>query len=271
MKNQNPTPAPATSPNRLLVVLPFYEKDGWLTAKFLQWAQILEPTAPFDCLLAYDREVSPGTLAKVALEAGRYFASVNHFRYDPPASRSWPQGNNHAFQRTCWHIYQKHKRPFLWLESDTCPIHAGWVRQIADEYDRGGKPMMGNIVAGMGHMNGVGVYPGNMVELCPDTMLVSNTPWDIVMKNKTIAKTHPANHVIMHVWELDKAGNPLNSSPAGGRGLLPTFPDCQSAAKVLDLNAALYHRCKDGTVIDRLEEMRSQSLLPKPAKKKEAK
>lgn len=248
----NPDTTPSNT-DPMLVVLPFWEKDAQLTAKLLRLAQKLDGMGlpvNFDCLLVYDREVSPENVAAVRAEAEKYFHTTSGYVYDPPHRRTWPFSNNHVFQRGAWHVYNHLKRPFLWLEADCCPIRAGWLTLIADEYRKGKKPIMGNIVPVMGHCNGVAVYPAKMVELSPEAMLVTAYPWDLAMKERTIGLTHRANHLIMHVWATGAKGEPLDE----GDGPAPTFPDWATVERLVNFQAALFHRCKDGSLTDRLME-----------------
>lgn len=214
----------------MIVVIPFFNKDAESVEKNLELALKLDSgLVPYRCLLSYDQSTDA---SKVRHLAKTYFREVMELTYPVPPNPQWPNGPNHIWQQTATEIYIRYREPWFWWEPDAVPLKAGWLSELETEYSRAGKPFMGHIVEGMGHMNGVGIYPHNVVYYCPDALLATNAAWDVVMRAKTISFTHPANHLIDRQL-ADRGSN-----------MAMTFPDPKSM-EVIRSGAVLFHGCKD--------------------------
>lgn len=243
---------------KILVVLPFCAKDWHLMEKILHLCVAAYGTTSHECLLTYDDLTDDVFVGRIKELAGKYFSVVHSYQYDAPMDKRWPQAPNHAFQRTAWHVYDRFKQPWLWLESDAIPLNRSWLDLMQAEYEKGEKPLMGHIVEGMGHCNGVAVYPWNLCHFTKDTFLVSHVAWDVVMKVDTIDHTHNANHLIAHVWNVDKKGKNIN----GVEGVPITFKTQKEVDKAVDTRMALFHRSKDGTLANLLCQRYAPQVQP---------
>lgn len=254
----------------MIVVIPVNSKDGAMFCKNLQWMQELDGKTMYRCLLAYPDDTDAALAGRMKSLAEAVFADVHVFTYPETMDRHWPAGANWAWQSVARYIpmvtnskgnsfpFEKiypANEPWLWLEADAIPLKPKWLDALADEYKRGGKPFMGHIVKQMGHMNGVGIYPNDVAEYARRPFMAVQNAWDVVMREETIDRTHNANHLIQHCWVL------INGEPShNGDGIVATFRDTGEMHRILDPNAVLFHRCKDGSLIDCL--MQKQSVPP---------
>lgn len=131
----------------------------------------------------------------------------------------------------------------LWCEADTVPMHARWLRTIEAEYRKHAKPFMGDIVRypangepGIDHMTGTGVYPPDWRELAPSLQILPeprpHQGWDSMCAHEILPQAAQAQS-IKQVWR-----------PA------PMTLAWMKANKATPNDIALFHQCKDGTMID---------------------
>lgn len=138
-------------------------------------------------------------------------------------------------------------RPMLWVEADCVPMRAGWVQEIEAEYSGCGKPFMGDHVmkTQIPHMTGVAVYGPEWRKLAPALATSIEDPkwgWDSQAAHQTFPQSHRSK-TIQQIWRP--------------RPFLPT-----TWGSVIPPQTALFHQCKDGTLLDCL----AQGLtLPKVA------
>src|SRR3990167_2911043 len=187
-------------------------------------------------------------MTRVVAAAREYFQNVDEFNYPKVPTSGWPQAPNFAWQQTALHVRQHYKQPWLWWEPDAVPLRRDWLSMIEREYERGRRPLMGHIVAGMGHCNGVAVYPENMPDLSRRAMRATGLAWDSEMRAETINLTHNANHIFAHCFWMG------NGCCNNGSGKEPSFPTWQLVQRVVNMRCALFHRCKDGSLQQRLIE-----------------
>lgn len=244
----------------LIVVYPFCLSDIGLAIKNLEWMARLCGKQDRKIILSYET----GTPAQaVATAARKAFADVEINCYkELIGSRKWPRGNNHAWQQTVRYYERKgYRNPWIWMETDATPVCADWLERLEGEYRKARKPFMGPIVDEWGHMNGQAIYPPNVTNYTLRAFSVQDyTPWwawDLVAVDEIEDYTHNAGHMMRHVWTLTEQGR-----ASIREGDAPSFPDWTALGRILDHNTCIFHRCKDGTIIDRLEERRSRDLLP---------
>lgn len=127
------------------------------------------------------------------------------------------------------------------------PLRSGWLDDITKEYLNCGKQFMGPIIKESGHMNGAGIYPYTFPELCPKTMQDNTTAWDYFMLREMNGMCHDAGHIMQHIWGIH------NGQPSENKGPAPSFHSDASMRWVSD-KASTLHRCKDGSLIDRLKK-----------------
>jgi hypothetical protein len=233
----------------MFVVFPICHKDSGIAAKLLSWAKRLDGKVGYRCLVVHDELCDP---TQVIERASEYFAEVKVCKYSHWTGKehNWPAPQNFQFQQAASYISANKpfgKEPWLWLEPDATPLKPGWLKTIEDRYVEGGKPFMGYVVTGdpygngqsISWMTGVGVYPHNMAGKSLRAMTAVNHPWDVVGARDILPQCHSANDIIQHVWERN--GEPIH------------FKDKDDINSVVHKETVLFHRCKDGSLIDALD------------------
>jgi len=231
-----------------VVIIPFCSKDAKAQLKNVSWMADMGQPKTHDAILSFDTNTPRKFVDSIGERASQAFKSVNTFAYPPPVSTKFPRGANHAFQQIAIHMYEQVKRPWLFLESDEIPVIKDWLIKLQDEYDRCGKPLMGHKVAHLGHMNGGGIYPENFPEYSQAAMMADEVAWDWDMRHDIAPHLHPANHLI------EQCTNLLNGVPDTHYGIVPTFKNQADLDRLVLPGIVLFHRCKDGTLIDRMRE-----------------
>jgi hypothetical protein len=229
----------------VLLVLPFCSKDVSLVRKVLDWMRELDPGFRPDILLTYDGSVGHGQVHPIKEMIMKMGSDWDELRYPiPPTGYFAP---NWAFQCTARFISRTMKRPWLWFEADMVPVKSGWLEILQAEYVRARKPCMGVIVPGMGHMNGTAIYPANYPDLAKQAMVASAAAWDMVQKDDLPGLVHNAPHLMQHCWGI------VNNRPHPSHGPPAIFASAKDL-QWLAPGVATFHRCKDGTLIDRLRD-----------------
>ena len=246
----------------MLLVPNLSPKDYQLMIDNLRWQKELDDRVDFDCLLAYDEAVPKQAVEEARSIASSLYRQVSLFPYPTPQNRSWPAAPNYVWQscaRFIAHFGKKlGKQEWLFLEADAIPISKGWLSRLAASYKAGRKPFMGHVVQGMGHFNGVAVYPPDVARYSEKAMMISNVAWDVVLGSELRDKgvfeelVHREQIQIMHVWAIDPQGNPTNDSACPQ----VTFTNEKDVWRWVDLDAAIFHRNKDGTLIKWLRELK---------------
>lgn len=171
--------------------------------------------------------------------------------------QGWDKAPNAMFKEACA-CPCRQKSHWLYLEPDCVPLRKGWLEAIEAEYLRLGKPYMGDIYVSDKHppgtqpqfMSGIAVYPATAFqEIDCDGPLA----WD--MKNQ--------QHMISNGAHTD-----LIRHRYGEKNLPPTFVErIETNAAVnaftpemIRPQAVLFHRNKDGTLIELLDK----KLFPPP-------
>lgn len=243
-----------TQTKPLVFVFHFCKKEVSAAIKNLEWYRALDHNADVDCILAFDDLVEPADVAKIKELAQKYFRSVEEFQYPHPDRISWPAAPNHAWQNVARYMDFVVKRPWFWMEMDAIPIRPKWLPDIVDEYARCGKPFMGPIVEGMGHVNGVCVYPPNVCHYDVDCLMVEDSAWDVQLGVKLKVNPQWTHNVcetlFQHFWAL----NPATDRSWNGAGQVVSFKQQTDLPKWVNLKAAIFHRCKDGSLIDELRK-----------------
>lgn len=249
----------------MIIVVPICNKDGALAIKNLEWQRDLDGKIDCDCILAVDESTSEPIRNKAKALAESIYRKTVFYLIPVPPVQGWPQAPNHVWQYTARFIAAFPKKlghqPWLFLEPDAIPVKPGWWKAIDEEYKLGKKPFMGHVVTGIvengGHLTGVAVYPPIVANFLTDALMTQNTAWDVIMgvewnKSGLIPQmVHNAWKLFQHVWGVDEQGN---ASRTGGKPV--TFKCKEDVFRWVDLDAAIFHRCKDGSLIDQLFEIR---------------
>lgn len=241
----------------MILVLPFHAGDGDRAIKNLLWMEELDRTLPFEAALSYDDKTPKAMVEAMKSAAGRVFTKVHEFWYPAPQKPYWPYAPNWAWQQIARYMACVLKKPWLFLEADAVPIRSGWLQDIWREHQSANKPFSGHIVAGMGHPNGVCVYPPDVSFFVPDALRVEETAWDVVMGHELTlreggvsAHVHPSHRLFQHCWNV----NPADGKAWNGHGEPATFKSMDDVLRLVDLSMGIFHRCKDGTLIDWLRK-----------------
>jgi hypothetical protein len=145
--------------------------------------------------------------------------------------------------------------PWFWMEPDAVPLVPEWLDKIEDEYLAAKKPFMLDkvITPTRSHNSGVGVYPGRVRDYTIRLWELSNIPWDVFLAEEFTPFTHHTNLIhdkFYRVWEDPNSGPPI-------------FPDAASLS-IIEPGAVLFHRNKDGSLMDRLRESRGGVKVTRP-------
>jgi hypothetical protein len=234
-----------------LIVIPACNKDAQLAIKLIRWIDKLGGCPGHECLLSLPTDLVQRYQEPMIKAAREAFEHVSVFRYKCSSTLSWPEGANIAFRNTARYL-QGGKTSWLWLEPDAVPLKPDWAQTLQEEYEKCGQLFFGPIVPAMGHMNGCGIYPADTVSLIPNAMsehLPKNLAWDSVMRDEMIDICHDASNLIQHVWGVvDGKVHPI-------LGDAPSFTSHEQVRAWVNPDAVLFHRVKDGSLIDRLSEM----------------
>lgn len=234
----------------LTVVLPYCNRDYNLLARDLEWMHQLHGQVAFRAILSTDDHTIAQFKQDIERKASLVFGTVIKHNYSAPKIEKWPQAANWAFMQSAQYVHRTIKGPWLWLEADAVPIQPDWVTRLDQAYRQCGKPFFGPIVPRLGHMNGVSVYPADMVNRCPKALSQwEHGAWDTAMKPEMIHDCFDASALIQHVWGFHEG------KPHPYIGSAMCF-NSQESLRWLSPTAVLFHRCKDGSLITQLQRAR---------------
>lgn len=229
-----------------LCVIPFHQGDADLTHELLLWVQELGGCAKHRCLLVADSSVQLKKTDDITTLARDVFGKAA-ITFVDGITAAWPKASNQMFKHAAFHVAHWEHSPFFWMEPDCVPLRASWLDEIANEYAKCGKDYMGKLVStdqqGMPalHMNGNAVYPHD-VGLRLAQYLEGDQAWDIASADAVIGLAHNTP-LIHHFW--------------GKHGLPPHFQehrtkeDSDNTLTLANIpkKAAIFHRCKDGSLV----------------------
>lgn len=189
----------------LFVAVPVCHKDFDIVMRNLDLCLELDGgKVPHHALVLWDNVLENAKGMEVVAKASQYFSNVAICNYTDLGVKQWPQPQNNAWQNAArWMERGRNKdgafSGWLWWESDALPLKKGWLDALNAGYKKSRKPFYGHIVEGMGHMNGVAVYPFNISDYCYNAMLTRQAPFDIVLHNEvSFEKFDRANDLILH-------------------------------------------------------------------------
>ena len=245
---------------RLLVVLPFCEKDQKLLLGLLKWIQELG-MLDNDCALVFSKNTNRDLVHEVVAEASLCFKNVKQIPTPHSlADETWPKGPNWLFETAAKHIEASRLGNWLWLEPDCVPMCQGWLGFIEKAYAKYGKPFMGpRLDPGRKApgLAGCSVYPQDAYSRLKPTFpgIGINKAWDVAC-GEIMEEQGVITRLITHWW--------------GQRNIPPTFrvfkrkdevAHCKLVSSIPTM-CVLFHRCKDGSLIDIL---RSTHKKPAPS------
>jgi len=226
--------------------------------------QELQPTGykPHSVLIAADAEVPKATRQEIFALAKPMFSHAMAVGVPvPPDQQGWIPGSNYMFLKVSETIQQNTKLPWLWCEPDCVPIRAGWLDALASAYDDCPTRFLGAHVLqsnqpGMPpiHLSGCAIYDAQAHEGMK-AFCQGNGAFDIASANFTVPRSINST-LFQYFWgkpalaptfkEIKSDGDPENTIPMG----------------YLTSKAVLWHRNKDGTLIDCLRKRMSAKVAP---------
>ena len=212
----------------LVIVLPVSRKDFHLACKWLEWEHAINPTRTNDLIIWMSDDLNPVHMPIRGELCVRFHARKSDQAYEVAA--------NSMFLGALDWVAENHPRhAMLWCEADTVPMFRYWDELIQAEYDDYGKPFMGDFhsPADIPHMTGNGIYPPNWRELAPSLAKINDDRphmgWDSKCAHEIVPRSHKACTIQQHFFapSVDEAW-----------------------MKNIHPETALFHRCKDGSLID---------------------
>lgn len=228
----------------MIVVIPFCPADHVLAVKSVRWmAELERATIPLDAVLLAAKECTKDQIEAVQAATRDTFQSVEVHQQRETDSRPYPAPCNAMFREACALMRQK-AQSWLWWEPDCVLLKKGGLQSIADEYVAAGRPFMGvSLVNNFPAINGCAVYPPNPVFYAHNLLSKPEVPWDVAGGQLVYRFAHITN-LMQHVWSIEGFER---SSEA------PVFNSPRDLA-LLKPEAVMFHRCKDGSLIERLRE-----------------
>lgn len=223
------------NPREFVVVLPFCTKDANLQLANVRWMGEMDQPKTHDAILSFDEKTPEEFVYQIFVAAFHVFRSVSLFEYPVPPRPVYPNAPNHAFRHVAYYIYQRINRPWLFLEYDEIPVRKEWLMALQMEYNACGRPFMGHIVDGLGHMNGGGIYPANYPMISRAGMNADGIAWDWEQRHEVTHLVHKANHLIAQKFDQ-------------------SFPSQVEVDHWVPPSIVLYHSSKDCSLINRLRE-----------------
>lgn len=238
----------------MLVVIPFCARDKAQAVRLAEHIAELGGVGKHDCLLAVHKDTdSEGVIEPLTSAFGRIaeFAITDDMIVE---REQHTYAANLMWKRTVNHIAEMNEsQPWLWMEVDAAPTKASWLDAIHAAYAACGKPFLHDLVkTPRGKSNsGCGVYPAKVRDHTSRLWELSDVSWDILLYEDFAP--HTAYTPLIQDVGFLKDGMTL-----------PTFPD-QASLSIIRPEAVIFHRCKDGTLIDRLSGKSETASTPVPA------
>lgn len=249
----------------ILCVIPFARGDAKQAITLLEWIRDLGGCQRNPCLLVSANNTWPDDKKSITALAEQCFAKVDHVSPPRPLpDESWPRGANWLFKHAAEWIERNARRPFWWNEPDCIPLCDGWLDYLEHEYYKTKKPFLGTAGSKIelngrtiGPMvNGGCLYPYNTASRFQAFDYTSNEPWDVWMSPRILKDTHNSK-LVQHFF--------------GQMGMPPTFrerhvrgePENTFTLEQIKPGAVVFHRNKDGTLIDLLRD-RAGLVIKKP-------
>lgn len=225
------------------------QRDFALALKWLRWVAHLHKRKPIPCPLVIFgvRSLTPEHFAQLREAAGD---TPIHCAWAPDEDESgYPKSASHLFLRTLTYCEEKFPgEAVLWAEADAIPMRPPWLEEISAEYYKCGKPFMGVIVVGHGpeHLAGCAVYPPDWRRRAPLLASVLDAPdtfwgpglgqaFDAWAAAETVPQAAQAT-TIQQIWK-------------------PPLPiSLHFARRQIPATTALFHQCKDGSLIKLMME-----------------
>lgn len=247
----------------LLLVLPYTVSDADQALRLLGWIEELGGCRKNRALLVADCKVPRQTRQKIEQKAQQVLAGFKSIATpNSLPDEKWPIGPNWMFETTLRYFQKNNSGPFLWLEPDCVPMRASWLTDLETAYRNCGKPFMGQVIVtnkpGLPtHMlSGVAVYPGNAHHICLKHVSDHKGPaWDVRMAKDVLPYT-AKTPLIHNIWGAQRELAPTFVTKLEAGQALNSMP-----LKAIPPVTALFHRCKDESLIELLRGTGGPSVL----------
>ena len=223
----------------MIVVIPVCHKDCFLAVRNLEHCIQMESSVDYDCFIALERTGSPPVT--IVDRAKEYFKSVDIISVEPwKGDQTWPVPANWMWQSVARELANQ-KLPWLWWEPDATPLCPKWLDILADAYKSGKRPFAGAVTRlnEFTYMAGVAIYPPNTPERCSHALFARTEAFDVVagVRDGILRQTHDISSLIAHTSSINN-----------------THFTCQAdVEKHVPEGAVLFHKCKDGSLLDVLQ------------------
>lgn len=249
--------------NSLLLTLPFCAKDAALLKTSLAWMAELQPEGySHPCLMVADFTVPQEQKQELLDIAKSMFTHAETMIVRIPAKQQvWPLAANAMFAAAARQVAEGYKLPWFWFEPDAVALRQGWLDDFADAYAACPKRFMGALIPAQ-----------NQPEL-PPVHLAGCSVYDPMayVGMKQFTETPRAFDIAAAPYTVPRAANtPLLQHFWGKPDLAPTFrvtkgendPENTIPMGWLKPETAVFHRCKDGTLIDLLRARKNSQAVP---------
>ena len=178
----------------MLLVVPVSRSDAHLIPVFEKGLSLFTPGEGHDLLVVGSPNVADKCDA-LAVRLAHKFNTARAYIFQKDNHLGWPMACNFYWQSVVYHISERYKQPWFWMELDTVPIKPFWLNAINLHYvvNSDHFPFMGVMeptIAGLNgvqlpieqsghHMAAVGVYPANTPDYVINLGAVAATrlPW----------------------------------------------------------------------------------------------
>lgn len=236
----------------MILVIAFCQKDKATTLRLANWIAELGGTSRHDLLLGFHEDTTPEPIHEILKP---HFNHVGGFKISD-SETSYPTIANIMWHECVKTVADQFNVPWFWMEPDAVPLVPEWLDKIEDEYLAAKKPFMLDrvVTPTRSHNSGVGVYPGRVRDFTQKLwQLGMGIPWDVFLAEDITPFTHHTKLIhdkFYRVWEDPNSGPPV-------------FPDAESLS-IIEPEAVLFHRNKDGSLIERLRESRGGVTVTRP-------
>lgn len=229
----------------MIVVIPFCHKDRLAAIRLLEWWSELDGVqVNHKLVLLASNPCTHAENLEVAASGRKAFADVSICHQTQPDESGWPKSCTTLFRLACDHMKVTGTH-WLWCEPDCTPLVPGSLDALDTEYLSNARPFMGAWHnQPVPHLTGNAIYPANPILYNRLLFSRKDAPWDLVNPGATLAQAH-LTKLIQHSW-----------SPSGHDLKAPAwhFDSPYDLDRVITQDAVLFHRCKDGSLIDCLRQ-----------------
>lgn len=229
----------------IVVVVPVARCEWHLAMKLLAWMDALRDSPEIIVYCAPGVQESEraalGGVTNCTVVHATHFKDTGYFG----------GANNMVKGALDWMEENRAGKAMLYLEADAVPMRSGWFDEILDEYRWSGAFFMGDLhLCALDHLTGNAVYAPDWRRIAPSLAALPGPDpewgWDSSCAQDTLTRAHRAK-TIQQIWR-------------------PPLPiTAQWAAANIRPETALFHQCKDSSLIDVLCLQHGLPLIPLPA------